>query len=239
MDEDVLQHVMDRISKVPVTSTPYPYFYLDKVFPEDFYQEILLNLPDTSSYLSIGKTGKVNPSTYQERFVLPLTQPELTNLPITEFFFWSKFSLAVNSAPWISMLMEKFDLQIKERFQNQYENVEFSSNVELIRDKSNYSIGPHTDHPVRVLTLLFYFPKTSDQSHLGTSVYRPQDPSFSCEGFFHHPFKGFDKVHTAPFTPNSVFGFVKSDYSFHGVEPIKDQNIERNLMNYYLKWNFK
>lgn len=239
MDEDVLQHVIDRISKANIISDPYPHFYVDEVFPESFYQEILSNLPDTSSYLRMGQTGKVDPRTYQERFVLPLTQPELNQLSITEFFFWSKFSLAINSDPWISMLMNKFDAPIKNRFQKHFENVKFSSFAELVRDKSNYSIGPHTDHPIRVITLLFYFPRTSDQSHLGTSVYRPKDPSFSCEGFSHYPFEGFDKIHTAPFTPNSVFGFFKSEHSFHGVEPIQDKNVERNLMNYYLQWNFK
>jgi hypothetical protein len=239
MDDAVLEHVINQIANATVIKDPYPHFYVDQLFPEDFYQEILLNLPDSSSYLGMGDTGKVDPRTYQERLVLPITQPEIERASFTELFFWSKFSLAINSDAWISMLMEKFNDPIKSRFQKHLDHVKFSSFAELVRDKSNYFIGPHTDHPTRVITLLFYFPKTIDHAHLGTSVYKPKDPSFTCEGFSHHPLKDFDKIHTASFIPNSLFGFFKSDSSFHGVEPIKDQNIERNLMNYYLQWNHK
>lgn len=137
------------------------------------------------------------------------------------------------------MLVEKFSSPIKERFAKQHENIQFSSYAELIRDKSNYSIGPHTDLPIRVLTLLFYFPRTSDQAHLGTSIYTPENPSFTSEGTYHYPHNEFKKVYTAAFTPNSVFGFFKSEHSFHGVETIQDQDVERNLMNYYLKWHTK
>jgi len=37
--------------------------------------------------------------------------------------------------------------------------------------------------------------------------------------------------------PNALFGFFKTDYSFHGVEEIKDERIERNVLlyNIYVK----
>ena len=74
----------------------------------------------------------------------------------------------------------------------------------------------------------------SDQTHLGTSVYEPADPGFECEGFVHHPPSGCKKLYTAPFSPNSVFGFVRSNRSFHGREPISDVGVERNLLIYII-----
>jgi hypothetical protein len=89
------------------------------------------------------------------------------------------------------------------------------------------------------LTILFYLPASKDQMGMGTSVYRPRIPSFECEGFTHHPFTHFVNVQTVPFSPNCAFGFIKSNRSFHGVEPIKENGVERNLLNYYLKCNNK
>jgi hypothetical protein len=239
MEDDVLEAVAARLSTACVKTDPYPHFYIEKLFPGEFYEELLAHLPDTASYQPLSSTGKVDPRTYSTRLVLPLETMGLSSLPFHQLLFWGKFAAAINSPKWISTLLEKFSPYIKERFGHHYDRVKFDSTAELVRDCTNYSIGPHTDHPIRVLTLLFYFPRLADQSHLGTSVYEPEDTAFECEGFVHHPFSGFRKLHTAPFLPNSVFGFVRSNRSFHGREPIPDEGIERNLMNYYLQWSHK
>jgi hypothetical protein len=239
MESDVLLHVMDRFTHAKVEDSPYPHFYIENVFPESFYEELLNNLPDSSSFQGLSQTGKVDGRTYLERFVLPLEDKELCHLPFSNFLFWNNFKNAITSDIWHNMLLEKFNQRIKQRFGAHYEKLKFSSTAELVQDRTNYSIGPHTDHPVRVITLLFYFPRSKDQAHLGTSIYQPIDPTFECEGFTHHSFAGFKKLYTAPFLPNSVFGFIKSNDSFHGREQILDIGIERNLMNYYLQWKLK
>jgi len=38
-----------------------------------------------------------------------------------------------------------------------------------------------------------------------------------------------------PFLPNTMFAFVKTDHSFHGVEPIVDAGISRYLLLYDLR----
>lgn len=238
MDEVVLSHVIDRLKNVTVRTSPFPHFYIENIFPDDYYQELIAHLPETSSYVNLGQLGKTDPRIYQQRLVLPLQEDELCRLPFGHLLFWSQFAAALKSQTWCEMLVEKFQPYIQERFVEHYDRVTFSSTAELVRDSSNYAIGPHTDHPIRVLTLLFYFPATEEQANLGTSVYEPHDANFECEGFVHHPFEGFRKVYTALFLPNSVFGFVRSNRSFHGVEPIQTQ-VERNLLNTYLQWNHK
>lgn len=239
MERDVLLHVKNKLAEAPIHSSPYSYFYIENIFPKEFYQELLSNLPDTSYFQSLDQTGKVKPGAYADRSVLLLEEHELEQLPFCHLLFWSKFTAAIKSEEWRTMLLEKFEPQIKERFGAHYEHVTFSSVAELIRDRTNYSIGPHTDHPIRVLTLLFYFPSSNDQAHLGTSIYQPLDSSFECEGFAHHSLEKFKKIDTASFLPNSVFGFVRSNCSFHGREPILDEGAERNLLNYYLQWTHK
>ena len=65
---------------------------------------------------------------------------------------------------------------------------------------------------------------------LGTSVYRPKDPAFTCWGGKHHAYEPFDKVATVEFLPNRMMAFPKTERSFHGVEPIKRENVNRPLL---------
>ena len=118
---------------------------------------------------------------------------------------------------------------------NQVDTVQTGTEILLVRDHTNYSIGPHTDSPSRLLSLLFYFPRDDSLSHLGTSIYMPKDPQFSCIGGPHYKPNNFDRVQTMPYRPNSLFAFMKNDKSFHGVEPIADQDIQRDLLLYDIR----
>ena len=53
-------------------------------------------------------------------------------------------------------------------------------------------------------------------------------------GFIWIPIDGFEKVKTMPFKPNSMFGFIKTTNSFHGVDII-NADIERDAIALVLK----
>jgi len=40
---------------------------------------------------------------------------------------------------------------------------------------------------------------------------------------------------TMPFLPNSLFAFLKTHNSFHGVEPIQETGVRRDLLLYDIK----
>lgn len=91
--------------------------------------------------------------------------------------------------------------------------------VQLCHDLPGYSIGPHTDGKKEISTILYYLAKDDKDKHLGTSVYTPKNKDFTCDGKKHHPREYFDLLFTAEYKPNTAFGFIRSDNSFHGVEP--------------------
>jgi len=95
---------------------------------------------------------------------------------------------------------------------------DFTDETLLIRDMPGYKIGPHTDSPVKVISALFYLIGQEE-----TSLYTPKEKDFRCKGGPHYPFEKFNKVGTMKFKPNSMFAFLKTDNSFHGVEPTKHQ----------------
>ena len=86
----------------------------------------------------------------------------------------------------------------------------------------------------KVITLLFYLPKDESQRHLGTSIYLPKDREFRCPGGPHYSREGFERIVTMPFLPNSLFVFLKTNNSFHGVEPVQDPDTRRWLLLYDL-----
>jgi hypothetical protein len=90
----------------------------------------------------------------------------------------------------------------------------------------------------KVVVLLIYLAPDESGAHLGTSLYRPKDPGFTCHNSTHHPFEDFISVKTAPYKPNSMLAFVRSDVSFHGVEPLSEQDVAtasgRDLIQYVL-----
>ena len=46
----VLSHFADRLREAEVSLDPYPHYCLENVFPDDYYQELLRNLPASDSY---------------------------------------------------------------------------------------------------------------------------------------------------------------------------------------------
>lgn len=205
---NVLGHLAYKIINAPVKTFPFPHIYVEEVFPDAYYWEMVNNLPPDGDYT----TGASN---YKgRRFADPAKVDYFDEL---------------RSPDWQHIAVFPFRHWINKRFPNVFEP---RTDLRLVRDTKNYSIGPHTDAPWKVLSYLFYLPVNSILHPYGTSIYLPKDPNFRCIGGPHHKFEDFEQIYTAPFRPNSLFAFFKTDYSFHGVEPIPVQ-CQRDV----LLWN--
>lgn len=220
-----------NVANAPVRTFPYPHIYVPEVFPADFYAELQANIPDPAAMIPISEARPV--TGYKERFVLDLAQHGDT-LPPTQTAFWTKANAALTRGPFRDALVEKFRPTLAKRFAGQGE-VHLTQETLLVEDITHYALGPHTDTPAKVVTVLFYLPKDESQSHLGTSIYVPKDGVFRCPGGPHYPYEPFHRAATMPFMPNSMFAFVKTDNSFHGVEPVTDPDVRRWLLLYDIK----
>jgi hypothetical protein len=168
------------------------------VFAPDLYKAILDNLP---------RQGEWRPHGAANRDYLPLEKAK--ELPGEKGGFWKEVNSWLCAPSTVEACLEKFGIQKKCRL-----------SASLVRQRVGYSLGPHTDSPNKVLTLLFYLPSAEDDVSSGTVIYRPKDGR-RCDGNKHHEFKDFETVKAMPFLPNSVFAFEKSNLSFHGVETVK------------------
>ena len=190
-------HVTYQLRNSIVKSYPYPHFYCENVFPEHFYRELLSSLPVSELYSE--KTNRY----HGRQFADPNENPALSFM---------------NSSEFLSNILRIFMPWVENRYGNN--KLELFHDLRLVRDGQGYQIGPHTDAAWKLVSLLFYLPGDYALERLGTSIYTPKDPNFTCQGGPHHPFSNFNLIYTAPFAPNTCFGFWKTNQSFHGVEPI-------------------
>jgi hypothetical protein len=235
MFSDAEEHVLYQIGNAPIREYPYPHFYVDGIFPDDFYTAMRRHWPSAASLRNLDALGRVPKGAYAERFVMPFNQKEVAKLGEEAREFWMAFGEWLLSQRFIESVMRRFDPYIHQRFGPLLAQHAFSSESLIVRDHTNYKIGPHTDAPHRLLSMLFYCPDDDRLSHLGTSIYRPKDPWFTCKGGPHYDHSLFHRVATMRYRPNTLFAFFKTDDSFHGVEPIADAAVLRDLLLYDIR----
>jgi hypothetical protein len=236
LDTSVEDHVIYQVANTALREHPYAHFFVDSVFPPEFYSALRRNWPSASQLVSLGSTGRVPSTAYPERFVMPLTRESVETFPAEKRAFWQDLGdWMLGSTRFRDAVMYRFERQLRDRFGAALEDTDFTHEVLVVRDHTNYALGPHTDAPHKAISLLFYCPDDEAYTHLGTAIYRPVDPAFRCVGGPHYPFERFRKVATMPFKPNALFAFVKTDNSFHGVDPIKDADVLRDLILYDIR----
>lgn len=232
MHSDFGEHVIYQMLNAPLRKYPFPHIFVEEIFPKEFYQELLLKLPPKNDYKPIDALGLVPPGTYRERHVFPFAPDFLNKLPEDRKDFWITFAEWIQGDRFRKTVLNLFP--IGDRFSNARQEPRFESIVELLRDTTNYSIGPHTDHPVILISLLFYLPKDESRADIGTSIVIPNNPAFSDPQGKHHKFEDFKLAHTMPYKPNAFLGFLRTDNSWHGVYPLKEERVERNLLSYQI-----
>ena len=233
MSSRVDLHVLYKVANATISVFPFPHIYVRDVFPPDFYRELRAHLPPTETYRDLKALGRVGTRYPDGRLVMPVTTENVQALTEPLRSFWDEL------ARWLrggfgQIALSKFDPFLGQRF-GDASKMSFYDEALIVQDYTTYSLGPHTDTPKKVLSFLFYLPPDDSLAHLGTSIYVPKDPGFSCPGRVHHPFEKFERVITMPYLPNTLFAFLKTPNSFHGVEPITEGSVRRDLLLYDIK----
>jgi hypothetical protein len=226
--------VLYRIANAPIREFPYPHLLIHEVFPPEFYRELRAHLPEERALKTLGELRRVAGGDYPARLVMPLTPEAIGALPAAQRAFWDGVAEWILGGEFARQMLKKFAPHLQRRL-GDLSKVDFIDEMLIVRDSTTYSLGPHTDAARKVLSFLFYLPPDDSKAHLGTSIYVPIDPTFRCEGGPHYDFKKFRRVLTMPYVPNTLFAFMKTANSFHGVEPIQEQGIRRDLMLYDIR----
>ena len=229
-------HVAYKIGNVPISNFPFPHLYIENILPSEFYSKIQENLLDKKEMTSMADlypqhTGL---SAYKDRLVMDFTRADsMKKLGKKKQEFWRSFGESFSKGAFANLLQSKFKRFLDMRFQY-LENVSFRHEMQLINDKKNYALGPHTDKPSKVISFLIYLPKDFTQKETGTTIYMPKDPNLLNKELphIHYPHEHFHKIITLPFVPNSAFCFIKTNNSYHGVEKLTKEEVDRWSLQY-------
>jgi hypothetical protein len=232
MSSTVEEFTIYQISNAPLRTYPYPHIYVENVFPDDYYAALRQNWPEDSELMCLADSGRVSKGAYPDRYILPFTDIGVSRMAENRRPFWQAMRNWLMANHFLTSMIHRFGNYVQERFGDDITRCQFEADSLLVRDKTNYAIGPHTDAPHRLLSLLFYCPDDDRLKHLGTSIYAPLDPEFTCEGGPHYPHEKFKKIVSMDFKPNSLFAFVKTNRSFHGLGRIEDQQVARDMLLY-------
>lgn len=219
-----------KAANAPIALFPFPHIFVRDVFPDDFYRELRRHLPPPGRLKSLTELGRVTGNYPAGRKVLPLTREHLQALEEPSRGFWMQTAQWLVKGGFGRAMLQKFEAHLAQRFPDAG-GMDFHNEALVIRDETNYALGPHTDTPSKVLSFLFYLPQDDSRAHLGTSIYLPKEAGFTSSGAEpYHPFDKFRRLATMPYLPNALFAFLKTPAAFHGVEPIQDEDPERCLL---------
>ena len=234
MSSHVSEHVLYRITNEPVRTHPFPHLYVRDVFPQDFYRELRAHLPPADAFRNLKALGRVSADYPDTRQVFPVTPDNVQALGEPFATFWTWVAQQFLTGDFLRSMLLRFAPFLGQRWPS-LDGLRFHDEALIVRDSSTYALEPHTDTLKKVLSFLFYLPADGERAHLGTAIYTPKDPDFVCATGQHYPFDRFHLVTTMPYLPNSLFAFVRTGNSFHGVEPVAEADVQRELLLYDIK----
>jgi|JI10StandDraft_1071094.scaffolds.fasta_scaffold157988_3 hypothetical protein len=239
---DVKLHLIYQIANTQIRNYPFAHIYVPNVFPDGFYAELRKNLPTNDGYTALAETGRVGTGYSRARLSLFPTDLDKANIPPAQRDFWRRVFDTLGDGEFVTAVFERFRPFIERRFakpDGSRPGLKVKHETFLMRDLDTYSLGPHTDSPAKLVSMLFYLPEDDSASELGTALYVPKDRGFTSEGGPHLDFAEFDHVYTVPYAPNVVASFPKTLACFHGVEPVKGANKQRDILFFDLKGKLK
>jgi hypothetical protein len=216
---------------------PYPHYFVEQVFPEDYYHELLKHLPETSVYENLYEVTDLKLDHFRHRDQRDMNEGWAEKLPDELKDFWNSFNQWFLGPDLAQSVLESFAEPLRAQLGQPASWPAVSVESQLIRHRAGYFLGPHSDLHTKLVVLLLYLAPDNSAEHLGTSLYRPKDPGFTCPKSTHYPFEDFIRVKTAPYKPNSLLAFLRSDISFHGLEPLSEQDVTasgRDVIQYVL-----
>jgi len=221
-----------------VLREPFAHCIIDGIFPAEFYESIIDHWPQERSWRPLAESGRVGARpgkvAYPERQVVLMDEDGYARLDGEQRRFWEQeVGEWLLGMPLRRLLLEKLAQDLQGDFGALPDDTR--GDALIVSDRTNYAIGPHTDAPHRVVSLLFYLPEDDAFRRYGTSLYVPKDPAFRCRGGPHYGFEPFLRAKTVDFVPNRLVLFPKSDRCFHGVERVDLPGIERRLLIYNVR----
>jgi hypothetical protein len=165
---------------------------------------------------------------HKYRRMFPVNREALKRLEPKSGAFWSSFNrLAQDLIPHLMNALPEPDKT--HRFLL-LPSDSLKARVDLWSDRGGYKITPHTDAPHKLATFLLYCSEDASLVNEGTAIYTPLDGHKRCWIGRQWPAEEFNLVHKTKYSRNKLFGFRKTDRSYHGKPPVPESITERRTI---------
>lgn len=224
-------HLVESIRGADIRLGPAPHLFVEDVFPEAYYRDVMSGLSAVSNVLRPQvHTGdpKAFFGSYAQRLESHVPR-DLIRMNVGAALFWNGLFKILSGEPVFAAFKAKFDAGFRARFGDAAERPGFREglrpNMLLTKHLPDYYLGPHTDRFEKVITCVFNCPERAGLERLGTTLYEPKETGFTCRGSAHHDPARFHVKGKVPFAQNSALIFFRDDRLFHGVERLTKEEL--------------
>ncbi len=224
-----LTHMIRRLQETEPQLKPYPHFWTDQILPEDIYDRIISELPDSTCYTHSAQGSKHEGN----RAHLHLLSEWMDRAPKASQELWYGIRLTLGSPDLKRAIFTNLAAGFAHRLgidEKDATDIEAYPRPMLYQETAGYAIAPHPDTRRKLATVQFALTNDESQLRLGTSIYRL---SGNPKHFLREP-RGFREVQRYPFARNSLFAFsvvnTLSMRSWHGREALPPGCGQRNTL---------
>jgi hypothetical protein len=210
---------MARVEGSVLETTPFHHIYLEGIFPSEYYQSLLDNLPATRRYRELRHRDALQADGRSARRKFYLYPEHIMLLPAGPRAFWLDLSRVLRSRALQDAFKRKFRGALERRFGRDIDRLSFYPVPILLRDLPGYRIGIHGDSLGKAITVQFYLPRNESQAHLGTVLHEDRTGP------------GADRTKRLPFRPATAYAFpVVYHASWHSVVQTNATDGERDSL---------
>lgn len=217
-----------KLAGAKKSASPFPWIEVEKFVPNALMDSINQHFPAADVMDSMPETRTGNVYAHRYRRLFALNETSLPALPAESRRFWQTFEHFIQRM--VPALFQALPEPPDAHRVDRSSMTELRARIDLWADRGGYQIPPHTDAPHKLATFLLYCSPESTLIGEGTSIFIPNDPSKACWQGRQWPFEQFQVVHTTPYGANRLFGFRKTDRSFHGKLPVAENSVERRTI---------
>jgi hypothetical protein len=226
--------VANSVRNALAHDAPFYHLQFERVFPDDFYAEMLEGMPVTEDYRAMSgksKMGSSRPDGKPTRTKIDLFPEYIRHLPPKKRAVWDAAGRVLRSKEVGWAFVQRLALGLQRRFGAKFDKVQMYPVPILTRDIPGYRIFKHTDSLWKGITVQFYLPADNSTPHIGT--------------IFHEVLPNGRKPKGAqmPFSPNTGYAFAVADNTWHSADPVGPEVKTRDsiLLTYFVDagpWRF-
>jgi hypothetical protein len=232
--ENLVQFVADSVRNAHADESPFYHLRFERVFPDDFYDDMLEAMPVAEDYRAMSgksKMGSSRPDGKPTRTKIDLFPEYIRHLPPKKRSVWDVAGQVLRSKGVESAFIQRLAPGLKHRFGENFTTVKMYPVPILTRDIPGYRIFKHTDSLWKGITVQLYLPPDNATPHIGT--------------IFHEVLSNGRKPKKAqmPFSPNTGYAFAVADNTWHSADPVGAEVNTRDsiLLTYFVDsgpWRF-